>query len=326
MPDLTVSQSGYETGDIDTARTLVAGVDEKRADHINGPNSAIIQLETILGLGPDLKGTLTDLVARLAVALNTNGTLKLAAPGATVGTGGLDGNLLIGNSQTGGWAQGSLTAGHGLDRTVGNGTLKLDTHVEMQVLPAGIFTVPAGVTKLHIRIWGASGGGGGGGGGGGSTDVGFFGGAGGSGGRGAAGGYGESILTVSPGATFNITIGAAGTSGPGGAGGNAANGTVGTIGGNAGDTSFATAFTATGGTGGSPGAGGLVGSASGAGAMGALGADGTPGTAAAATLIQKGGGKIMGPLAAGGAGINTGGAAAGAAGAAGEAGVVAVSY
>ncbi len=66
------------------------------------------------------------------------------------------------------------------------------------------WTVPPGVTKIDVRVWGA-------GGGGGSASNCSGGGAG-----GGAGGYGESVLTVTPGTLYTITVGTGGTGGTSG--------------------------------------------------------------------------------------------------------------
>ncbi len=72
------------------------------------------------------------------------------------------------------------------------------------------FTVPPGVSALRVRLCG--GGGGGGVGSAGTTNAG--------GGGGGAGGYAESIITVTPGQSFSLTVAAGGT--PAGAGGTTA--------------------------------------------------------------------------------------------------------
>lgn len=92
---------------------------------------------------------------------------------------------------------------------------------------SGSWTVPAGVTKIRARVWG------GGGGGGGST--GASGGAGGGGG----GAYAESVLSVTPGTTYTVTVGSGGSGGSG-----RQNGTAG------GQSSFSTLVRAGGGSGG----------------------------------------------------------------------------
>lgn len=75
MADLMLSNSTWATGTTDTASTLVNGVDQKRAEHINGPASAVIALETILGSASSLKGSHADLATRLAVAIPASGTV-----------------------------------------------------------------------------------------------------------------------------------------------------------------------------------------------------------------------------------------------------------
>ena len=85
------------------------------------------------------------------------------------------------------------------------------------------FTVPAGVTKLMVEVWG----GGGGGGNGSTTTSGFL-----SGGGG--GGFGKQVLTVVSGNVYNVVVGTGGTGG----------------GGNGGNSSFSTLISATGGVGG----------------------------------------------------------------------------
>ena len=67
------------------------------------------------------------------------------------------------------------------------------------------FTAPSSVTHILVEVWGAGGGGGGG------ISVGGFITSAGSGG--GAGGYTRAILAVTPGATYNIIVGAAGAAG-----------------------------------------------------------------------------------------------------------------
>ena len=100
MPDLTATgMSGYQTGSIDSATQLVNGVSPRRAEHVNGPASGVVQIETILGSGPDLKGTVADLATRLAVEHNADGTQKLlsVAQGGTGTTSFTDSNIMLGN-------------------------------------------------------------------------------------------------------------------------------------------------------------------------------------------------------------------------------------
>ena len=79
MADLTLANSTYATGTNDTASTLTSNVDEHDAQHINGPNSAVIALETVLGDGPTVKGSVSDFATRMAVEHNADGTQKTLA-------------------------------------------------------------------------------------------------------------------------------------------------------------------------------------------------------------------------------------------------------
>ena len=85
------------------------------------------------------------------------------------------------------------------------------------------FTIPSGVTKIMVEVWG----GGGGGGNGSTATSGWI-------SSGGAGGYGKEILTVAAGNSYTVIVGSGGTSG-GGIGGN---------------SSFGSLISATGGTGG----------------------------------------------------------------------------
>lgn len=75
MADLMLSNSTWSAGTTDTASTLANGIDQKRAEHINGPASAVISLETILGSASSLKGSHADLATRLAVAIPSSGVV-----------------------------------------------------------------------------------------------------------------------------------------------------------------------------------------------------------------------------------------------------------
>jgi hypothetical protein len=74
---IATGTSGYATGSIDTATTLVNNVSPTDAKHPNGCAAAAIQIEQILGSGTTLKGTAADLGARLAVATESTGKLIL---------------------------------------------------------------------------------------------------------------------------------------------------------------------------------------------------------------------------------------------------------
>jgi microcystin-dependent protein len=78
MADITnTGTSEYATGAIDSATPMVDLVTPHAAKHINGITAAIIQIQTILGIGPTLKGALSSLASRLAVALNPSGQILL---------------------------------------------------------------------------------------------------------------------------------------------------------------------------------------------------------------------------------------------------------
>ncbi len=161
--------------------------------------------------------------------------------------------------------------------------------------------VPANVTKVRGRLWGAGGGGGGGGGGEGS-----FGG--GSGAAGERGGYVEAVLTVTPGATVTVVIGAGGALGAGGAfnvaGG--ADGTAGSAGGTSSLSGTGFSFTANGGAGGAKGLGAPSGGPTGADARYSP----NPGTATqssgTADVLSHGGGRSGGSGGAGGSSAGNG--------------------
>lgn len=69
------SNSTWASGTADSATTLQDGVDQKRAQHINGPASAVVSLESVLGSASSLKGSYSDLATRLAVQIPASGTI-----------------------------------------------------------------------------------------------------------------------------------------------------------------------------------------------------------------------------------------------------------
>lgn len=189
------------------------------------------------------------------------------------------------------------------------------------------WTAPAGVSFVNLLGRGGSAGGAGGGaGGGGSTAAAAHG--------GAAGSSGGSVVSralsgsVTPGTSYTITIGAAGTAGAGGTPGAAnAAGSTGGDGGtgiSGGDTSFDVLFTFRGGSAGNLGAGGTLagGGAAAAGANSREIATGGSGAGAAAGTAGGAGGQASNSIfgnrgnnAAGGAsGASTGGGGGGASG------------
>lgn len=76
MSDIHAATSTYESGTNDTYTAVADNDDDVLAAHQNGPASAIVQIETILGAGTTLKGSLADLAARLAVPLAASGKLN----------------------------------------------------------------------------------------------------------------------------------------------------------------------------------------------------------------------------------------------------------
>lgn len=75
MADLPQGVSTYQSGTNDTATILVNNVSPMNANQMNGAYDAIIQMQAILGSGPDLKGSVADLAARLAVQMSASGIL-----------------------------------------------------------------------------------------------------------------------------------------------------------------------------------------------------------------------------------------------------------
>ncbi len=186
---------------------------------------------------------------KIRIAANGNVGIGTAAPGQTLtvnGTLGIlegganptDHTIFQGGTQTGDITY-SLPAAQGAADTVlannGAGVLSWSAsagggvpNTVVVFNASGNWTAPAGVTRINVQVWG------GGGGGGGATSCSGYG----SGGGG--GGYAESILAVTPGTTYTVTVGAGGTGGA-------------SIAGTAGGTSFfntAAIVSATGGAGG----------------------------------------------------------------------------
>ncbi len=105
-------------------------------------------------------------------------------------------NIIYGPKTAAGWGTGTTLSGGSSGGSLSN--------TNFQVFDAtGIFTVPAGVTKIMVECWGAGGGG---------SDYTY-----GNPGNtitlkicGGGGGYGKSIFTVSPGSNFLVTVGIGG--------------------------------------------------------------------------------------------------------------------
>lgn len=119
----------------------------------------------------------------------------------------------------------AVTAALGSDATGGSGGEPFATYFTDTGYHT--WTVPDGLTKVLVQVWGA----GGGGGGATSAAAGF---------GGSGGGYGEGIFIVTPGDEMAINVGVGGTGGT----------TAGTAGANGGMSSFGPYLTSTGGVGG----------------------------------------------------------------------------
>ena len=176
----------------------------------------------------------------------------------------------------------------------------------------GTFTIPTGITRIKMTIVG--------GGGGGGTGSGGCCGRPGSGGGG--GGAAIKWLTVIPGRTLDVTVGAAGAASGSGGISQVATGTSGTP----------QSITTVQASGGSPGATNGLGGTGGIGSAGDLNIGGNAGNSSgsATTISATGGGSIFGGGGAGGAVGRAygggGGGGAGGAGSAGAAGVVFIEY
>ena len=75
MADLMQGVSEYETGTLDTAAVLVNNVSPMNANQMNGVADAIIQMQHVLGAGPDLVGSAADLATRLNVQMSAGGVV-----------------------------------------------------------------------------------------------------------------------------------------------------------------------------------------------------------------------------------------------------------
>ncbi|MGB4967320.1 MAG: hypothetical protein WBO35_03915 [Candidatus Saccharimonadales bacterium] len=244
---------------------------------------------------------------------------KLIKKGRTTGA-RFDSWTTTSNLPTSEWSGASVGAG-GYLYTIGGTTFTGQVYSSQGT---DTYTVPAGVTSLTVKMWGA----GGGGGGGAATNI---------GGAGAGGGYVTETITVTPGEVLTIYVGGGGNGGAynsggsdaggggagggysslyrsatalaiaagGGGGGGARNATIGAAGGAGGGTSGIIGATVSGGAGGGPGtpsAGGAAGAGTNTGVAGTsltggAGADGrssnsTDGSGATAGLASGGRGGL----------------------------------
>lgn len=196
------------------------------------------------------------------------------------------------------WGQGTAVAGGYIYSVggVGSGTTNTSTY---NTAGSSNYVVPAGVTKITVKAWGAGGGGGAGNG------------KSGSGGAGGGGGFAQAVLNVTPGNTLTVTVGsggskASGNSNGGNGGGFSAVQLSGTYlvqaGGGGGGGGSRGRSSGDGGAGGAGGGTSGVGGTNGEGTN--AGGGGGPGTASAGTAGTAGAGGTAGSVGAANAGGN----------------------
>ena len=161
MADLIVAgTSGYATGSIDTASTVVNNVTATDAVQPNGLAAAIIQVETILGTGTTLKGAYADLATRLA----TSGYYNYPIPAGTI-------MLFVQTAAPTGWTKsvthndkalrvvsGTASTGGSVAFTTafaaGTLTFTSDSHtLTTTEMPAHTHTAPSLTTGTGGRTW-----------------------------------------------------------------------------------------------------------------------------------------------------------------------------
>ena len=173
---------------------------------------------------------------KIGLTTHVSGTLPVANGGTGAASLTLN-NVILGNGTTAVQTVAPGASGNALisDGTTWTSSAPITTPLTMQYfLSSGTFTVPAGINRVKVSVWGAGGGGGGGGNGS-------------PGASGAVGGFGVAYITgLTPGAAITVTVGAGGAGGAGG-GNPGTNGSAGT------STTFGTYATATAGTGGGAG-------------------------------------------------------------------------
>lgn len=218
----------------------------------SGGTGATTTTGALSNLGAAAKGANSDITS--LTGLTT--PLGIAYGGTGLSSAGTSGNVLTSNGTS--WASSAPSGGAPFSN--------------VQAFTSGnTFTVPSGVTKLWVEVYGA--GGGGAGSNGGSAY--------GSGGGGGAGGVAMGFLTVTPSQQITVTVGSGGTAGGSGGTGNT--------------SSFST-LSATGGSGGAMGDAGGWGGAGGTGSGGSINQSGGAG---------GGGGGTAGASAGGSGGSNT---------------------
>jgi hypothetical protein len=150
-------------------------------------------------------------------AINITGTAATATNALALGGVAASGYATVGaNSFTGNQAiTGNLTVSGTISQS--GAVMSAGLNGIKEFLANGTFTVPAGITRLMVEMWG--GGGGGGGEWVGSPSSGFC--AWYEGGSGGSGAYTRDVIAVTPGATYSVVVGAGGAGATTGNGGNA---------------------------------------------------------------------------------------------------------
>jgi hypothetical protein len=213
-----------------TSTTACVGNDSRLSDSRTPTAHAATHVaggsDPITVTAAQISGTLTQNTSGTAAGLSSTLAVTSGGTGQTAYT---DGQLLIGNTTTGGLSKSTLTAGSNVTITNANGAITIastgGTSANIQVFTSsGIWTKPTGAKVCNVVCIG----GGGGGGSGRKTANGI---AGSGGGGGAGGGFSQRLLDAALlGSTEAVTIGAGGAGG-GSISANSTNGANGVAGG-----------------------------------------------------------------------------------------------
>ena len=139
MSDLTIANSTYQSGTQDSATTLIDNVDTVKAQHVNGPMSALVQIETILGSGTTLKGSYADLATRIG----TVGYNNWPIPSGTV-------MLFVQAAAPTGWTKQTTHNDKALRLVSGTGAATGGTTAFSTVFAAGTLTFTSDSHTLSI--------------------------------------------------------------------------------------------------------------------------------------------------------------------------------
>jgi hypothetical protein len=200
-----VNLASEVTGTLPVANGGTGATTDSGARTNLGLGSMATQNSTFVSISGGVITGITD----LAVADGGTGASSITSNQVILGNGssalngnlvapGTSGNVLTSNGTT--WFSNALPASA--------------TGANVQIFTSsGTFTVPTGVTKLIVDVWG--------GGGGGANSI-----VGGTGAAGGSGGYGRAYVSgLTPGASITVTVGGGGNAGAGSGGGGSAGGT-----------------------------------------------------------------------------------------------------